>query len=221
MPLVLAPATLGAREDIPYLPLADYLNAIHQKPQAYYLAQAGNPPSTHLVVLNPVRLGARAIGLAQLSIPTDEIDQTLRVDRQLASAYGRDQYRYTQPPFVHGVPEQGYQAKDTPREIYRAGLKMPGRFHELSAGKQDARLKEIEGTLFFSMLRGHTIEGMFCDPMHGGNIDLIGWQLIGFPGPRMSYVEEVEQYHGRPFRPKPASLSQILGHPVRPSEDDV
>jgi len=84
VPLVLAPATLGAREDIPYLPLADYLNAIHQKPQAYYLAQAGNPPSTHLVVLNPVRIGARAIGLAQLSIPTDEIDQTLRVDRQLA-----------------------------------------------------------------------------------------------------------------------------------------
>ena len=84
VPVVLAPATFGAQEDIPYLPLADYLNAIHRKPQAYYLAQAGNPPTTHLVVLNQVKLGAKAIGLAQLSIPTDEIDQTLRVDRQLA-----------------------------------------------------------------------------------------------------------------------------------------
>ena len=164
---------------------------------------------------------ARIFPVDEAGPGANEAGVVIYIDRQLASAYGRDQYRYTQPPFVHGVPEQGYQAKDTPREIYRAGLRMLGRFHELSAGKQDARLKEIEGTLFFSMLRGHTIEGMFCDPMHGGNIDLIGWQLIGFPGPRMSYVEEVEQYHGRPFRPKPASLSQILGHPVRPSEDDV
>ncbi len=84
VPLVLAPATFGAREDIPYLPLADYLNAIHRKPQAYYLAPAGIPPTTHLVVLTPVKLGAKVIGLAQLSIPTDDIDQTLRIDRQLA-----------------------------------------------------------------------------------------------------------------------------------------
>ncbi len=29
----------------------------------------------------------------------------------------------------------------------------------------------------------HTIKGMFSDPMHGGNAGLIGWQLIGDPGP--------------------------------------
>lgn len=149
----------------------------------------------------------------------NEAGVVLYIDRQLASAYGRDRYRYTQGPFADGVPEQGYQGKETPSEIYRAGLKQLGRFHLLNAAEQDSRLKQIESTLFFSLLRTHTIEGMFCDPMHGGNRDLIGWQLVGFPGPRMGYFEDVDRHYGTPFRPKPASLQQILGRPVRPSED--
>jgi len=149
----------------------------------------------------------------------NEAGVVIYIDRQLASAYGRDQYRYTQPPFEPGVPEQGWQAKETPRDIYRAGLKILGRFRLLSAADQDARLTEIAHTPFFSLLRIHTIEGMFCDPMHGGNQDLIGWQLLGFPGPRMSYFDDVDQHYGSAFRPKPASLAQILGHPVRPGED--
>ena len=149
----------------------------------------------------------------------NEAGVVIYIDRQLASAYGRDHYRYTQPPFLEGVPEQGYQAQDTPREIYRAGLKLLGRFHLLGPAEQDARLKDIESTRFFSLLRTHTIEGMFCDPMHGGNVDMIGWQLIGFPGPRMGYFDEVDRHYGAAFRPKPASLAQILGRPVPPSED--
>ena len=66
---------------------------------------------------------------------------------------------------------------------------------------------EIETTYFFRLLRQHTIEGMFCDPMHGGNADLIGWQLIGYPGPYMSWSEHIEQHHGKAFRPKPRSLN--------------
>jgi len=149
----------------------------------------------------------------------NEAGVVIYIDRQLASAYGRDNYRYTQGPFADGIPEQGYQAKETPREIYRLGLKKLGRFHLLSAAEQDAYLKQIENTVFFSLLRAHTIEGMFCDPMHGGNADLIGWQLVGFPGPRMGYLDDVDQHYGTAFRPKPASLAQILGRPVRPSEE--
>ena len=149
----------------------------------------------------------------------NEAGVVIYIDRQLASAYGRDQYRYTQPPFELGVAEQGWQGKETPREVYHAGLKILGRFHLLTATEQDARLTEIEHTPFFSLLRIHTIEGMFCDPMHGGNRDLIGWQLLGFPGPRMSYFDDVDRHYGSAFRPKPSSLTQILGHPVRPSED--
>src|SRR5438105_6288426 len=89
-----------------------------------------------------------------------EAGVVIYIDRQLASAYGRDHYRYTQPPFVDGVPEQGYQGKETPRQIYRAGLKTLGRFHLLNAADQDSRLKEIENTRVFSLLRTHTIEGM-------------------------------------------------------------
>jgi gluconate 2-dehydrogenase gamma chain len=60
---------------------------------------------------------------------------------------------------------------------------------------------------------------MFSDPMHGGNRDLIGWQLIGFPGPRMGYFDDVDRHYSAPFRPKPASLAQILGRRVGPAED--
>jgi gluconate 2-dehydrogenase gamma chain len=35
---------------------------------------------------------------------------------------------------------------------------------------------------FFETLRTHTIEGMFADPIYGGNKDFAGWKLIGFPG---------------------------------------
>jgi gluconate 2-dehydrogenase gamma chain len=149
----------------------------------------------------------------------NEAGVVIYIDRQLASAYGRDYYRYTQPPFESGIPEQGYQGQETPREIYRSGLKTLGGFHLLASAEQDARLHQIQNTRFFSLLRTHTIEGMFSDPMHGGNRDLIGWQLIGFPGPRMGYYDDVDQHYTEPFRPKPASLAQILGRPVAPGED--
>jgi gluconate 2-dehydrogenase gamma chain len=35
---------------------------------------------------------------------------------------------------------------------------------------------------FFGMLRTHTMEGMFADPVYGGNRDFAGWRLCGFPG---------------------------------------
>jgi gluconate 2-dehydrogenase gamma chain len=149
-----------------------------------------------------------------------EAGVVIYIDRQLAGPYGKDRYRYTQPPFEKGLPEQGYQDRATPREIYREGLAPLAGFHRRDAAEQDKILTGIESSIFFTLLRTHTIEGMFCDPMHGGNRDMIGWQLIGFPGPRMSYFEEVDQYHGRAFRPKPVSLAQVVGHRVRPSEEE-
>ena len=35
---------------------------------------------------------------------------------------------------------------------------------------------------FFNTLRVHTMEGMFADPLYGGNKDFSGWRLVGFPG---------------------------------------
>jgi gluconate 2-dehydrogenase gamma chain len=174
---------------------------------------------TELEALTIAASAARIFPADESGPGANEAGVVIYIDRQLASDYGRDRYRYTQPPFEPGVPEQGYQGKETPREIYRAGLKTLGRFHLLSPLDQDAMLKKIESSAFFSLLRTHTIEGMFCDPMHGGNANLIGWQLIGFPGPRMNYFDDVDRHYGVAFRPKPESLAQILGRSVRPGED--
>ena len=142
------------------------------------------------------------------------------IDRQLGGPYGRDRNRYTQPPFEDGVPEQGYQGKATPREVYREGLALLGPdFDRLTAVEQDEKLRGIETTYFFRLLRQHTIEGMFCDPMHGGNAGLIGWQAIGYPGPYMSWSEHIEQHYGKAYRPKPRSLSDVVGHAVKPWEE--
>jgi gluconate 2-dehydrogenase gamma chain len=142
------------------------------------------------------------------------------IDRQLAASYGRDRYRYTQPPFEEAPPELGYQGKETPRQIYREGLKSLKGLHLLPPTEQDQALQQIESSVFFALLRQNTIEGMFCDPMHGGNAGMVGWQLVGFPGPRMSNFDELERYYGKSFRPKPASLSQVTGKKIRPSEDE-
>ena len=142
------------------------------------------------------------------------------IDRQLAGPYGRDRNRYTQGPFVESVPEHGYQGKASPREIYREGVRALGDFTALAPAEQDEKLRAIEKTLFFALLRTHTIEGFLCDPMHGGNAGLIGWQLVGFPGPLMSYRGEIDKNHGLPWRRKPVSLSQVLGRPVKGWEEE-
>jgi gluconate 2-dehydrogenase gamma chain len=142
------------------------------------------------------------------------------IDRQLAGPYGRDKYRYTKAPFVDSVPEHGYQGKESPREIYRAGIAKLGNFADLPPAERDQRLKAIEKTTFFRLLRTHTIEGMFSDPLHGGNANMIGWQLIGYPGPVMSYRDQIDKLRGEEFKKKPMSLTQIVGHPVKGWEDE-
>ena len=152
--------------------------------------------------------GAREAGVA------------IYIDKQLAGPWGRDRHRYTEGPFEENAPaEFGYQGKATPQQIYRQGLKDLTGFDRLAPAEQDQKLKQIESTLFFSLLRQNTIEGMFCDPVHSGNVDMVGWQLIGYPGPRMSNYDDVDKHFGEAFRPKPVSLREATGRKVLPSED--
>jgi gluconate 2-dehydrogenase gamma chain len=180
----------------------------------------------------PLRFFSRAEALivasaASCIFPSDEAGPGAReagvavyIDRQLAGPWGRDRHRYTQGPFEENArTEFGYQGQATPQQIYRQGLKELKGFDRLEPAEQDQKLKQIEAGLFFSLLRQNTIEGMFCDPMHGGNIDMLGWQLIGFPGPRMSNFDDVDKHFSEAFRPKPASLRQVTERMVRPSED--
>jgi gluconate 2-dehydrogenase gamma chain len=148
-----------------------------------------------------------------------EAGVTIYIDRQLAGPYGQDRFRYTQGPFEKAPAELGYQGKATPREIYREGLNDLKGFNKLQTVDQNKLLEQMESSLFFKLLRQHTIEGMFSDPIHGGNADLVGWQLVGFPGPRMSNYDEIDKYFGEAFRPKPVSLREMTGINVLPSED--
>lgn len=149
-----------------------------------------------------------------------EAGVVIYIDRQLAGPYGRDQFRYTKPPWIQSVLEHGYQGEATPREIYRTAIAALEGFAALPPAQQDEKLRAIETTTFFQMLRSHTLEGMFCDPHHGGNANMIGWQLIGYPGPRMSYREEIGQNAGEAWRRTPVSLTDMLGRPVKGWEDE-
>jgi gluconate 2-dehydrogenase gamma chain len=69
-------------------------------------------------------------------------------------------------------------------------------FTTLSAENQDAVLSDFEkaatsglapnGVLFFNLVLAHTIQGTFCDPFYGGNANFVGWDLIGYPGVRLT-----------------------------------
>jgi gluconate 2-dehydrogenase gamma chain len=165
-------------------------------------------------------LAARIFPSDESGPGASEAGVVIYIDRQLAGPYGLDRHRYTQPPFEEGLPEQGYQGSATPQQVYRAGLAPLLGIERQSSVEQDKALQQIESTLFFKYLRTHTIEGMFCDPLHGGNADMIGWQLIGFPGPRMSYLNDIDQHYGEEYRPKPVDLSQVFGGKVPSTEED-
>jgi gluconate 2-dehydrogenase gamma chain len=40
------------------------------------------------------------------------------------------------------------------------------------------------------VVREHTVEGFFCDPVYGGNRGAVGWRLVGFPGAHWGYTAE-------------------------------
>ena len=74
------------------------------------------------------------------------------------------------------------QRKLRGRSIGRAS-RSSANFAESPSDEQDQEAAAIETYALLPAPAHHTIEGMFSDPMHGGNAGLIGWQLIGYPGP--------------------------------------
>jgi gluconate 2-dehydrogenase gamma chain len=66
-------------------------------------------------------------------------------------------------------------------------------FAQLDSGQQDEVIAALEqgkasgfgwptAQEFFNIVRTHTMEGMFSDPIYGGNRDFAGWRLVSFPG---------------------------------------
>jgi gluconate 2-dehydrogenase gamma chain len=100
----------------------------------------------------------------------------------------------------------------TSREAYAAGLaaidvyaqgSKGAPFIKLSPRDQDAVLTDMENNVatgfmpnaaaFFNLMRTHTIQGTFCDPYYGGNANFVGWDLIGYPGLRMTVGPEEQR----------------------------
>ncbi|MGC4192358.1 MAG: gluconate 2-dehydrogenase subunit 3 family protein [Thermomicrobiales bacterium] len=65
----------------------------------------------------------------------------------------------------------------------------------------------ITAQSFFSLLLSYTMAGFFSDPVHGGNHDMVGWKLIGFPGAHLSWADQIENYN-KPFQGDYISLGQ-------------
>ena len=94
--------------------------------------------------------------------------------------------------------------------VYARSRKSSARsFVDLSVEQQDALLGELEqdvelgfissSAAFFGLIRAHTLQGMFCDPVYGGNANMVGWDLIGYPGVRLS-VAASEQNMSTPAK---------------------
>lgn len=106
----------------------------------------------------------------------------------------------------------GFHAKSL--AAWRQGLGELDRraFATRPAAEQDALIAAMEkgeltgsafadgGRAFFALARLHTVEGLLCDPIYGGNQDFIGWTLIGYQGVQLYYSPETQRLNGRDDR---------------------
>jgi gluconate 2-dehydrogenase gamma chain len=63
--------------------------------------------------------------------------------------------------------------------------------------KGPIELEGVSGSAFFEQMLFNTREGFFADPAYGGNRDMVGWKMIGFPGARYDYRDWVERHNER------------------------
>lgn len=133
------------------------------------------------------------------------------IDHQLAGSWGVNAKDYTSGPFYQGEATQGYQGNLNRQEIFEIGLRglqqysldnYDNPFKDLSAEEQEdvlieflegnVELKGITSAYFFNVLRSVTIEGVYSDPLYGGNADMEGWKMKNFPGHQMSYKDMID-----------------------------
>jgi gluconate 2-dehydrogenase gamma chain len=186
---------------------------------------------------------ARLIPANELGPGALEADVPYFIDQQLAGAYGAGARFYSEGPFGATTPFQGYQWPLSPAQLYQVGIAATDeyckqtdrkRFADLDPIKQDevlkglqgiagaVDLKEIPGTAFFTQLLSDTKDGFFADPLYGGNKDMVGWKLAGFPGVAADYSELIAR-HNQPYLVKPVDIRTVKeaaidldhhGHPV-------
>jgi gluconate 2-dehydrogenase gamma chain len=188
---------------------------------------AGNPPTPAKpgpwVYFNGAE-GRAVEAIADRIIPSDpqtpggkDAGCAVFIDRQLAGAYGDSRALYMRPPFMDGAPNQGHQSPLTPAQRYRQGLAALDKycrgafagkpFAQLSDEQKDQLLTGLEkGPIqldganakgLFEQILTNTREGFFADPVYGGNRDMAGWKMVGFPGARYDYRDWIERHNER------------------------
>src|SRR5262252_2445873 len=175
------------------------------------------------------------VGAVDTIIPADELSPSASacgvatfIDRQLAGAYGMGARLYRQGPFPKAKPELGYQLTLNPREFFRAGIEQANAwtrktygkdFDRLSVQDREAALKAMEDNkapfagfssrMFFDALLQITMEGFFADPSYGGNRDMAGWKMVGYPGLPATYREDITKYFNKKHDKPPRSIADF------------
>jgi gluconate 2-dehydrogenase gamma chain len=161
----------------------------------------------------------------ELSLSGSECGVVDFIDWELAGPYGEGARLYRDGPVAKGKPEHGYQLDLTPREFFRQGIaaadawaetRFGARFAALDETRRQAAFTEIdsgapqflifEAREFFETLLQIVMEGFFADPYYGGNRDMAGWKMIGYPGLPADYQHAMEHFRGKRHRPKPRSI---------------
>jgi len=207
--------------------------AAQQQPAAAAPATASHAPETWLT-LNPTEQAFIAAAVDTI-IPADELSPSgsdcgvaVFIDRQLAGAYGTGARLYRQGPFPKAKPELGYQLELNPREFFRAGITAANEFTRKTYGKDFDRLSEqdriaalkaidegkaefpgFSSRMFFNALLQITMEGFFADPMYGGNRNMAGWKMVGYPGLPATYREEIKTYFNKKYDKPPRSIADF------------
>jgi gluconate 2-dehydrogenase gamma chain len=170
-------------------------------------------------------LADRLIPADALSPSASELGCVLFIDRQLAGDFGKAATMYRLGRFIDGTPEQGPQFKATPAERYRSGLaalerhcqgSLQKNFAALGGEQQDAVISALEsgkltlpgvdGVALFGLVLQNVRESFFADPMYGGNKNMAGWKMVGFPGARYDFRDVVDQ-RGKKLNIIPISMA--------------
>ena len=206
-----------------------------QAAQAQQPAQAAAPVPAVYAYLN-LEEQAFIEAVVDHMVPADELSPkgtdigvNIFIDHALASGWGKGDRLYMQGPWKQGVPNQGYQLPLTPAQLYRAGIPAANAHCVKTYGKTFDKMTEAQreefllawradnvvfpggppARVFFNMLYQNVMQGMFSDPIHGGNRDKAGWNIIGFPGIVAVHYQNVEKYRDKKYVVKPVSIADM------------
>ncbi len=206
-----------------------------QPAPAQPVASGGTPAPAGYAFLN-LDEAAFVEALVDHMVPADEFSPkgtdlgiNIYIDRALAGGWGKGDRLYMQGPWKTGVPSQGYQLPLTPAQLYRAGIEATNAHcvktygktfdklaeaqrEEVLVGLSSAKIKFDDGLpvrAFWTTAYQTVMEGMFADPIYGGNRDKAGWKMIGFPGAIAVHREHIEQYRDKKFPTDPVGIADL------------